>query len=303
MAINEKQTDNKIKTGVQTQKPIRPNTKWKEVVSTIADIKETFGFTPAFINNIPEQSLPGTWIEMKNMRFVDTALDTKLKGLIGLAVASQIPCEMISYFDQKATLADGATRQEQVEAVLMAAITRHWSTVLNGYQLDKDEFKKEADKIMSFVKKMMEESGGKMPPEEMFLFTPTNANDAYKDIEKTLGLVPKFFRLFPKESIAGAWSEFKALQLNPYTELSGKQKELIGLAVAAQIPCDYCVYFHRSAALLNGATESELNESVGLAATARHWSAIFHGPYIDFASFKKDADQMLQYSAHRRLQS
>ena len=78
--------------------------------------------------------------------------------------------------------------------------------------------------------------------------------------------------MFPKEGIAGAWSEFKAIQLNPHTALNGKQKELIGLAVSAQIPCEYCVYFHRNAAALFGASEVEMQEAVSLAALARHWA-------------------------------
>lgn len=150
---------------------------------------------------------------------------------------------------------------------------------------------------------MIEKSQGVMPPEEMFLINPETAEAAYVDIEKTLGLVPKFFSLFPKEGIAGAWSEFKGLQLNPYTALNGKQKELIGLAVAAQIPCDYCIYFHRSAATLNGATEREMNEAISLAALTRHWSTIFHGPLIDLATFKKEVDQMVQHKTEHRLQS
>jgi len=79
-----------------------------------------------------------------------------------------------------------------------------------------------------------------------------SAADTYRDIEATLGGVPEFFRMFPEAGIPGAWAEFKAIQLNPDTKLSGKQKELIGLAVAAQIPCAYCIYFHTKAAMLNG---------------------------------------------------
>lgn len=286
------------------QKPIRTTAKWEDVENSIIDMKKAFGFVPAFANNLVDSSLPGAWSEVKNLRFgTNTALDIKVKGLIGLAVSTQIPCEMIAYFDQKSTFADGATVQEQQEAILMAAITRHWSTVLNGFQLDKKEFRNESDKIMAYLKNMIEKSQGVMPPEEMFLINPETAEAAYVDIEKTLGLVPKFFSLFPKEGIAGAWSEFKGLQLNPYTALNGKQKELIGLAVAAQIPCDYCIYFHRSAATLNGATEREMNEAISLAALTRHWSTIFHGPLIDLATFKKEVDQMVQHKTEHRLQS
>ena len=65
------------------------------------------------------------------------------------------------------------------------------------------------------------------------------AQSTYRDIEATLGSVPSLFKVFPEEGIAGAWAEFKTVQLNPKTALSGKEKELIGLAVAAQIPCSY----------------------------------------------------------------
>jgi AhpD family alkylhydroperoxidase len=50
----------------------------------------------------------------------------------------------------------------------------------------------------------------------------------------------------------------KTLQLNPGTALSGKVKELIGLAVAAQVPCRYCTYAHTEFARLDGASEREI---------------------------------------------
>src|SRR4051812_25184798 len=83
------------------------------------------------------------------------------------------------------------------------------------------------------------------------------AEATYKDIQATLGTVPEFFTMFPDWAIAGAWQEMKDVQLNPQTALSGKQKELIGLGVAAQIPCTYCIYFHTQTAKLNGATDAE----------------------------------------------
>src|SRR4051812_34672324 len=70
----------------------------------------------------------------------------------------------------------------------------------------------------------------------------------YKDIQQTLGFVPGFFKAFPEHGIAGAWEEMKGVQMNPRSALPGKTKELIGLAVAAQIPCRYCIYFHTNVA-------------------------------------------------------
>src|SRR5712692_11350225 len=85
-----------------------------------------------------------------------------------------------------------------------------------------------------------------------------SAQATYRDIEQTLGSVPTFFKMFPESGIAGAWAEFKSVQLNPKTALNGKTKELIGLAVAAQIPCHYCIYFHTATAKLHGANDAEL---------------------------------------------
>jgi AhpD family alkylhydroperoxidase len=126
-----------------------------------------------------------------------------------------------------------------------------------------------------------------------------SAQAAYKDIEQTLGLVPGFFKLFPEMGIAGAWAEFKSVQLNPKTKLDGKTKELLGLAVAAQIPCTYCVYFHTAAAKANGATDEEIREAVAMGAIVRHWSTVLNGMQVDFKSFKDETDTVLRLAAQK----
>jgi AhpD family alkylhydroperoxidase len=126
-----------------------------------------------------------------------------------------------------------------------------------------------------------------------------SAQAAYKDIEQTLGIVPGFFKAFPPAGIAGAWTEFKSLQLSPDTKLNGKVKELIGLALAAQIPCHYCVYFHTAAAKANGASEDEIREAVAMAAIVRHWSTVLNGMQVDFDAFKGDVDTVLRIAGER----
>jgi AhpD family alkylhydroperoxidase len=127
----------------------------------------------------------------------------------------------------------------------------------------------------------------------------SSAQATYRDIEQTLGAVPGFFKQFPEAGIAGAWAEFKSVQLNAKTKLDAKTKELIGLAVSAQIPCQYCIYFHTAAAKANGATDEEVREAVAMAAIARHWSTVLNGMQIDLASFKHDTDTVLQKAAEK----
>ena len=121
-----------------------------------------------------------------------------------------------------------------------------------------------------------------------------DAAAARDDIAATLGGVPTMFSVFPEVGLAGAWAEFKSVQLNPDTALDGKTKELLGLAVAAQIPCGYCIYFHTLAARANGASEAEISEAVAMAAIVRHWSTVLNGMQVDEVTFRAEVDGLFK---------
>ncbi len=122
---------------------------------------------------------------------------------------------------------------------------------------------------------------------------PTPAQTARADIEKTLGFVPAFFKAIPDAALPGVWQEMKELQMNPSTALSGRIKELIGLAVAAQVPCRYCTYAHVEFAKLNGANSAELSEAVAIAGLERHFSAYFYGLQLDEANLRAEVARMV----------
>ncbi|WP_192253414.1 carboxymuconolactone decarboxylase family protein [Mesorhizobium silamurunense] len=131
----------------------------------------------------------------------------------------------------------------------------------------------------------------------LLAITPARAEDAsataaYKDIQATLGSVPDMFKTLPDVAVAGAWAEIKGVQLNPNTALDGKTKELMGLAVASQIPCQYCIYFHTLAAKANGASDEEIKETIAMAAIVRHWSTMLNGSQVDLSAFKKQTDDL-----------
>jgi len=86
----------------------------------------------------------------------------------------------------------------------------------------------------------------------------------------------------------------KQFEMSPDTKLDMKTKELIGVAVAAQIPCRYCVQFHTAGARMHGATDQEIQEAVGMAAMTRMGSTLLNGMQIDEAQFKKDLDRMMR---------
>jgi AhpD family alkylhydroperoxidase len=262
-----------------------------EARAAYADIEKTLGLVPSFFKAFPEEAIGAAWDEFKAVQLNPaSAIPPKYKELIGLAVAAQVPCAYCIYFHTKAAGLDGAQERELKEAVVMAAITRQWSTVLNGMQIDEAQFRQELARVIDYVKR----DHPPLPP-----IVVTNAPSAYRDMEATLGLVPSFFRQFPEPGIAGAWREFKGVQLNPHSALPGKYKELIGLAVAAQIPCRYCVTFHTEAARLNGATDAEIREAVAMAALTRHWSTFLNGMLIDESAFRRETDQVVANVRHR----
>lgn len=109
----------------------------------LADIEATLGGVPTFFKKLP-QAAASAWLEVRDLELSEeTALDAKTKALISLAVASQIPCTYCIWADTNTARALGATDEEIGEAVVMAGLTRHWSTVFNGLQIDFEQFKQE----------------------------------------------------------------------------------------------------------------------------------------------------------------
>jgi AhpD family alkylhydroperoxidase len=94
---------------------------------------------------------------------------------------------------------------------------------------------------------------------------------------------------FPPEALTAALEEQKAI-MNPNGALDGRTKQLIAIAVAAQIPCQYCVYGHTAEAKKAGATPAQIKEAIAVAALIRHWSTVTNGNAVDFEKFKKEVD-------------
>jgi AhpD family alkylhydroperoxidase len=115
-----------------------------------------------------------------------------------------------------------------------------------------------------------------------------SVEDTYKDIEATFGVVPSHIQTYPKSAVAGAWAMTKGLPTDKNNALEPKVKSLINLAVAAQIPCQYCTWAETKFAKAQGATDEEVAEAVAQAAYVRHWSTVLNGMQIDLETFKTE---------------
>ena len=112
--------------------------------AAVEDVEQTLGFVPTFLKEMPKAGFAGAWQQLKDLEFSEeTALSPKVKALIGLAVVSQIPCSYCIWADAASARHAGATDEEIREAVAIAATERFWSTMLNGLEIDLDQFKAE----------------------------------------------------------------------------------------------------------------------------------------------------------------
>lgn len=132
------------------------------------------------------------------------------------------------------------------------------------------------------------------------LFAQDNAayEKAKTEIQEQFGTFPSLFKVYPKHALAGAWENFKQLN-GPDSKIPPKYRELLQLAVASQIPCAYCVYFHSGSAEAYGATDEEIQEAVAQGAATRKWSTILQGNQVDLQAFKAEFDAMMKYMSEK----
>jgi len=268
-----------------------------EAARTRADVEKTLGFLPEYVRKLPDSVVTGAWEEIKTLELgTNTALDGRTKELIGLAVSAQVPCRYCIIAHTEFAKLNGASEAELGDAVAMAAQTRKWSTVLNGFQTNEAAFRAEIAKLVQGIRQQRSaaRAGARAPQRATVkLANASDGDAALRDIAATLGFVPDFLQKFPAVARGGAWKQLKDVEVLP-TSISAKNKELIGLAVAAQIPCRYCVIAHTEYARAYGASETEIGEALAMASLTRGMSTLLNGLLIDEANFRRDIERIVQ---------
>ena len=130
--------------------------------------------------------------------------------------------------------------------------------------------------------------------------TPTERTygETRRDIEETLGLMPGYFDALAETDLVNEWPNFKRYALEE-TEIPAKYRELIGLAIAANIKCPYCQLFHREAAKMHGATEEEVAELEFLASWTSRYSSLIHAQNYDYETFANEFGQIGEHLEQR----
>lgn len=114
------------------------------------------------------------------------------------------------------------------------------------------------------------------------------------DVKQTLGTVPDWMMSVPDHVLEHEWTIIKNFQLAE-TVIPNKYKELIGLGVAAQMQCPYCIHFHTEAAKLWGASDEEIKEALEMAKHTAGWSTYIAGTEYDLNKFKQETASIVKY--------
>lgn len=282
--------------------------------SALADAKKMLGTVPTMLTVLPDSMVAPAQEEMKTLQLSKTtAIPMKYKELIGVAVAAQIPCRYCSYFHSKAiTELEKGTDAEIREAIATSALTRQWSTVLNGLNQNPKAFERDLDRMTKADEKNNQARNQTSVSDEYAVSTGEivsgttteapkplanlrTSDEVYREAKKMWGFVPEFIRAFPKDSVAAAWNEYGAVYMSPNPAIPAKYKQLISLAVSAQTPCSYCLMMDKNGAKHAGASDAEINEAIALAAHTRKWSTVLNGNMIDESAFRSNTDQIISF--------
>jgi alkylhydroperoxidase/carboxymuconolactone decarboxylase family protein YurZ len=179
---------------------------------------------------------------------------------------------------------------------LSASVARHWATYIEGSMTDEAAFRKDADKMLQVSVHRMRQPASSTEKIAMPLDEIKTPDDALKDIKHIFGFVPHFLSSFPRPALVGAWKELRVVKMNPDSPLDARTTDLIGLALAAQIPSKNGVYFYTKSARIDGAPDKEIHEAVAQSAVTRHWSTFLNGAQIDEAQFRTDVTRALDFA-------
>ena len=117
----------------------------------------------------------------------------------------------------------------------------------------------------------------------------TSYNETVTEIEDTFGIMPGYLEALPEQDLINEWPNLERFMFGA-GEINPKQRELVGLAVAAAIGCEFCRHFHKGAAQLHGATDEELAEISFVASYTPRYSALIQAQDYDIEQFKSEVE-------------
>jgi AhpD family alkylhydroperoxidase len=97
----------------------------------------------------PEAAVDAAWQEYQAVFDPDGALDARTKELIAVVVAAQIPCAYCVHVHRIAAAQQGASDEEIKEALAAGALVRKWSMMLQGHEIDMDDWREQVAEMFA----------------------------------------------------------------------------------------------------------------------------------------------------------
>ena len=115
-----------------------------------------------------------------------------------------------------------------------------------------------------------------------------------EEIQETLGQVPGWMETIAEPASDHSWGILRDLTLGE-TELSPREKALVGVSAAAAMQCPFCTYFHKEEARFAGVSEAELEETATIAGATEYFSTVLHGNEYELDEFVAETDEVFEY--------
>jgi len=128
------------------------------------------------------------------------------------------------------------------------------------------------------------------------------STETQNEIEEACGQVPSWIANLAEPASDHSWGLVRDLDFEE-TELSAREKALIGVGVAAAIKCPYCSYFHKTEARMEDVTDEEIAEAVNLASMTEYFSTVLHGTEVDLEDFVEETTEMVEYIEEQQAAS
>jgi alkylhydroperoxidase/carboxymuconolactone decarboxylase family protein YurZ len=115
--------------------------------------------------------------------------------------------------------------------------------------------------------------------------------EIYRELEKNMGEVPRFFRELSDTSLQIEYETMKIGRTHK-SVVPQKYLELVGLGVSAAQSSRLGVLWHREMAKAYGATDAEIQETLYFSKVSVGWTAFIEGLDYDYGDYRKEVENI-----------
>ncbi|SER81596.1 carboxymuconolactone decarboxylase family protein [Natrinema salaciae] len=118
---------------------------------TQQEMEEHLGQVPSWMEHLAEPASDHSWGIFRDLGLGETNLSKREKALVEVSAAAAMQCPYCTYFHKEEARLAEVSEDELEETINLAGVTRYFSTILHGNEVDHDEFVAETDEIVEYI--------------------------------------------------------------------------------------------------------------------------------------------------------